>query len=270
MRNILAEIAEQTAIDVKKRSRELSLRELESLKHYESKRLDFRKALQKENSVSIIAEIKRASPSKGEIRADFKPVEIASSYMDGGASAVSVLTDEPFFKGNLKYLEMVAEFKSVPLLRKDFILEPYQVKEARAYGADAVLLISTMYSGNQLSELIAASKEFELQPLVECYHREEVEQLDWNETDMLGINNRDLTTFEVDLHRGVDLLNLSPSHVVRISESGIQTAGDIEFLFSNNIDAALIGEYLMRQPDPGQALQNLISESEKRIHSIQE
>lgn len=265
MADILSEIEEKTRDDLKKRILEVSISELENFPQFEKKRLDFKASLKNDSSVSIIAEIKKASPSKGEIRPDFNPLEIAKSYINNRVSAISVLTDTPFFKGELKYLEQIAEFSPVPLLRKDFIVEPYQVKEARAFGADAVLLIATMYSGSQLSELLATAKEFGLQALVECYHKEETEALNWTEIDILGVNNRDLKTFSVDLHRGVSLLEMAPEHVVTVSESGIHKPEDLAVLYDHGIDAALIGEYFMRQEDPGLAVKELLEIFENSI-----
>lgn len=265
MADILEKITNQTKEDLAKRKRNITSRELESLPGYEKKRIDFASALDKEGSVSIIAEIKKASPSKGIIREDFDPVAIAEQYMENGASAISVLTDEPFFKGSLKYLERVSEISSIPLLRKDFVIDPYQVKEARAYGADAVLLIVTMYKGSQLSELLAAAKECGLTALVECYHEEETDSINWDEIEIVGVNNRNLTTFEVDLHRGVELLNKAPDGVVRVSESGIHKPDDLNVLFENGIHSALIGEHFMRQPDIGMALKDFLHDFKEWI-----
>lgn len=262
MSDILQKIAHQTAQDLKKQMREVSFRDLESMEGYEKERLNFKEALESPG-ISIIAEVKKASPSKGVIRSDFDPERIAVQYIENGASAISVLTDKPFFKGSLKYLKTISDISPIPLLRKDFVLDPYQVKEARAYGADAVLLIVTMYSGRQLEELIAACREFGLDALVECYHREEVESLNWDEIPVVGVNNRNLSTFEVDLHRGVDLLKLAPDHVVTVSESGLHSSEDLHYLKMNGIDAALMGEYLMKQKHPGTALSDLRKELEE-------
>ncbi|NBC04699.1 MAG: indole-3-glycerol phosphate synthase TrpC [Bacteroidetes bacterium] len=262
MADILEKIANQTREDLIKRKREISFRDLESLKGYEKDRLNFAEAL-RSDSVSIIAEIKKASPSKGVIRADFDALNIADDYIENGASAISILTDEPFFQGSLKYLEQVSGISPIPLLRKDFIIDPYQVKEAKAYGADAVLLIVTMYEGNQLSELIAAANEFGIQALVECYEQEEVENLDWDEVQILGVNNRDLKKFEVDLHRGIELLGMAPDEVVTVSESGIHKPEDLMKLYKHNIHSALIGEYFMTQPDIGDGLKRFIDEFEE-------
>lgn len=265
MVNILETIVEKTRDDLAKRKREVSIKELESFRGFEKSRMSMREALLKTGDVSIIAEIKKGSPSKGVIRHDFKPAEIAKQYIGGGASAISVLTDEPFFMGSLAYLDQVSEFSTVPLLRKDFIVDPYQVVEAAAFGADAVLLIATICEGNQLSELLAAAKESGLEALVECYHDEEVDVLQWDEIEILGVNNRDLTTFTVDLHRGVELLNKAPEGVVRVSESGLRTAADLAVLRQNGIHAALIGEQFMRQADPGRALATMQRELQSLI-----
>lgn len=261
--DILEKIAVQTLEDLKKRKREVSLRDLESFAHYESEIRTFSDALNKVDTVSIIAEIKKASPSKGIIRDNFDPLKIAESYIEGGASAISVLTDEPFFKGSLNYLKNVRDISPIPLLRKDFIVEPYQIKEARAFGADAVLLIVTMYQGTQLSELLAASNEFGLQALVECYNEEELLDLNWDEIEIVGVNNRNLSTFEVNLHRGVEILARAPEGILRVSESGIHKPEDMAVLHRNGIHSALIGEHFMRQPDIGKALKEFITEAEK-------
>lgn len=262
MADILEKIANQTREDLKKRKREISFRDLESLIGYEKDRLNFSEAL-RSDSVSIIAEVKKASPSKGVIRADFDALKIADAYIENGASAISVLTDEPFFQGSLKYLEQVSGISPIPLLRKDFIIDPYQVKEAKAYGADAVLLIVTMYEGSQLSELIAAANEFGIQALVECYEQEEVENLDWDEVQILGVNNRDLKTFEVDIHRGIELLEMAPEEVVTVSESGIHKPEDLMKLYQHNIHSALVGEHFMKQPNIGDGLKRFIDEFEE-------
>lgn len=265
MPNILDEIVEQTASDLKKRKRKISFNDLGTMEFYEKIPKNFKDALQLENDVAIIAEIKKASPSKGLIRHDFDPQKIAEQYRDGGASAISVLTDEPAFKGSLDYLEIAARDVTIPLLRKDFIIDPYQVKEAKAYGADAVLLIATITEGNQLEELLHAASEFGLQALVECYSEEDFQYINFEHVDILGVNNRDLRTFEVDLHRGIELLHKAPEDTVLVSESGLGKAEDLKLLFNEHIDAALIGEYFMRQPDPGEAVKSMKSKLQKLI-----
>ncbi len=261
--SILRKITEQTKEDLAKRKRKVSLRDLEWFEGFERERKSFSEALDKAGTVSVIAEVKKASPSKGIIREDFDPLKIAEAYFENGALAISVLTDEPFFKGSLDYLASVSKISPVPLLRKDFLINPYQVKEARAFGADAVLLIATICEGSQLSELLAATKEFGLQALVECYHKEEIESLNWDEIEIVGVNNRNLSTFEVDLHRGVDLLQKAPEGVIRVSESGIHKSEDMIVLYENGIHSALIGEHFMRQPDVGGSLKVFLEEFEE-------
>jgi indole-3-glycerol phosphate synthase len=258
--DILQKITEQTRTDLARRKREVTLRDFESFKAYEPTRKSFSDALRVDATLSVIAEVKKASPSKGIIREDFDPVVIADQYIENGAAAISVLTDEPFFKGSLSYLESISEKSPIPILRKDFIVDPYQVKEARAYGADAILLIATICDGNQLSELLSAAREYQLQALVECYHEDEVSNLDWGDIEVMGVNNRNLSTFEVDLHRGVTLLQQAPEGVVRVSESGIHKPDDLKVLYDHDIHAALIGEYFMRQPDIGMALKSFLQE----------
>lgn len=259
MANILDEIVEQTVLDLKKRKRKVSYNDLGSMEMYEKTLKDFRAALQLDEAVAIIAEIKKASPSKGLIRPDFDPQRIAGQYQEGGASAISVLTDEPAFQGSLKYLEIASREVEIPLLRKDFIVDPYQVKEAKAYGADAVLLIATITEGHQLEELLHATQEFGLQALVECYSEDDLQYVNFEQVDILGVNNRDLKTFNVHLHRGIELLHKAPEETVLVSESGLSSAEDLKLLFDEGIDAALIGEYFMRQPDPGEAVKNMKS-----------
>jgi len=258
MSSILDRITEKTKDDLSKRRQKVSFSDFDSFPRFEKERKSMSDALKRPDGVSIIAEVKKASPSKGVIRPDFNPEKIAESYVKGGASAISVLTDEPFFKGSSEYLEKVSDMSPLPVLRKDFILDPYQVKEARAIGADSVLLIATICEGSQLSELLAATKEFGLQALVECYHEEEVDGLNWEEIEILGVNNRNLNTFEVDLHRGISLLNKAPNNVVKVSESGIHKKEDIDYLRSEGIDAALIGEHLMKHQNPETALKDLL------------
>lgn len=265
MPNILEEIVEQTQNDLKKRKQKVSFNDLGDMELYEKPSKDFRDALEIENDVAIIAEIKKASPSKGLIRQDFDPQQLARQYQRGGASAISVLTDEPAFQGSLDYLEIAAKESSIPLLRKDFIVDPYQIKEAKAYGADAVLLIATITEGSQLEELLHAAKEFGVQSLVECYSEEDVEYVNFDYVDILGVNNRDLKTFKVDLHRGIELLHKAPEETVLVSESGLSKAEDLQLVFDEDIDAALIGEYFMRQPDPGEAVKEMKLELQKLI-----
>lgn len=262
MANVLERIVEQTSLDLAKRKKEISFNDLHSLEGFEKERIDFKQALQVDH-VSIIAEVKKASPSKGIIREDFDPVDIALRYEEGGASAISVLTDKPFFKGDLGYLSAISKRVQLPLLRKDFIIDPFQIKEARAFGADAVLIIVAITEGNQLYELIAAAKEFGLSALVECYDQDDFDRLDFSEVDILGVNNRDLKHFKVDVHRGISILKQAPEDTVLVSESGISNGEDIALLKQEGIHSALIGEHFMRQTDPGKAVSELLEQGEE-------
>lgn len=257
MANILDEIVEQTRLDIARRKKKIARSDFNSFELYERTRRNFRAALSEDEDVAIIAEIKKASPSKGEIRSDFNPQHLAASYEKGGAAALSVLTDEPFFKGTLNYLQQASEAVQIPMLRKDFIVDPYQIEEARAYGADAILLIATILEGQQLAELHHAAEEADLQCLVECYNDEDMKYVNFNQISIIGVNNRDLKAFEVDLHRGVEMLQSCPDHLVKVSESGLGSAEDLHILYKARINAALIGEHFMRQEDPGLAVSNM-------------
>ncbi len=268
MSSVLDKIVRQTREDLPRKKQARSQKDLESMECYERPRKGFRNALQ-QNRLSVIAEVKKASPSKGIIRPDFDPVSIAGSYVDGGASAISVLTDEPFFQGRLEYLEKISKEVDIPLLRKDFIVDTYQIFEARAFGADAVLLIAAVLEGSHMDELLHAAEEAGLDALVECYSEEEVDRLDWEKVNLFGVNNRNLHTFEVDLHRGVNLLKKAPAGVVRVSESGLSDVEDLLYLVRNGIDAALIGEHFMRQPDPGKALRQMMEQVEEEADRLE-
>ncbi len=222
-------------------------------------------ALRRQSAVgpAVIAEIKRASPSKGLIRADFDAAWLAGRYEAGGAGALSVLTDEPYFQGCLRNLELASAAVSIPCLRKDFMLDEYQMVEARAHRADAILLISAALTDAELERLAHAARGFELDVLVEVHTAEELDRvldtLGERGADAIGVNNRDLKTFEVRLETSLELVRRIPAHLVRVAESGISTAEDIARLRAAGFDAFLIGESLMRQADPGAALAELLA-----------
>lgn len=254
--SMLDRIIEQTREEVSKRKKRHSLRDFESFAGFEPDRKAFKQALTGQ-TFHVIAEIKKASPSKGIIRAAFDPVDIALRYEDAGAHCLSVLTDEPFFQGSLHYLAQVREAVALPLLRKDFIVDPYQIAEARAFGADAVLLIAAVLSDLQLDELIHASRAYGLEVLVECYDQQEVDRMPWNKISLFGVNNRDLKTFQTDVDHGIHLLRQAPEGILKVSESGLNSAQNLYNLIQNKINIALIGEFFMRQEDPGRALKDL-------------
>ena len=206
----------------------------------------------------IIAEVKKASPSKGLIRADFNPVAIAKDYAVHGASAISVLTEEHFFQGDLVYLEQIHGAVSVPLLRKDFMLDPYQIDEAKSFGADAVLLIAALLDPSLLRELRQQASELKLDSLVEVHSEKELAAAVECGAELIGINNRDLKTFEVSLATTERLAPLVPAGVPAVCESGIDSLEQIRHVEKLGIHAFLIGESLMRASAPGQKLRELL------------
>jgi indole-3-glycerol phosphate synthase len=218
---------------------------------------DFRAALEKPGSVQILAEVKRASPSAGVLRADFAPVAIAGIYERHGASAISVLTDEPFFQGRLSYLTAIRAAVALPLLRKDFILDRYQLLEARLAGADAVLLIAECLPDAELPRLLRQSQELGLQSLVELYDADNLPRVLDSGARLIGINNRDLRTFVTRLERTLELAKHVPSDCCLVSESGIRTRQDVLLLQDAGVRAVLVGETLMRAPDIGDKLEEL-------------
>lgn len=218
---------------------------------------DFRAALEAEPGMAIIAEVKKASPSAGVIRADFDPVAIARIYDRHGAACLSVLTDAPFFQGKLEYLSAVRAAVARPVLRKDFILDRYQLMEARAAGADAVLLIAEILDEELLPALLRQCHELGMAALVELYDRENLPRVLASGARLVGVNNRDLRTFETRLEHTLDLADGLPRDVCLVSESGIRTRGDIERLGAAGVRAVLIGETLMRSPEIGTKLDEL-------------
>jgi indole-3-glycerol phosphate synthase len=218
---------------------------------------DFRAALERVAGIAIIAEVKKASPSAGVLRADFDPVAIARTYEENGAACISVLTDEPSFQGHLRYLEAIRREVSCPLLRKDFILDRYQLLEARRAGADAVLLIAEILDEAALPRLLREAAELGLQALVELYDRANLPRVLDSGARLIGINNRDLHNFLTRLEHTLDLITDLPSDACLVSESGIRTRGDFERLQAAGVRAVLIGETFMRSPDIGAKLREL-------------
>lgn len=214
--------------------------------------------------MAVIAEVKKASPSKGVIRADFDPVAIAESYQRGGAACLSVLTDELYFQGHDDYLRAVKQAVSLPVLRKDFMVDPWQIHQSRAMGADCVLLIVTCLDDDTLLQLYQLALELGMDVLMEVHDEAELQRALATGCRLLGINNRNLKTFDTTLETSVRLRQIIAQqadfpHTV-ISESGIHTRADVQYLQAQNIQAFLIGESLMRHADPGEGLQQLLQE----------
>jgi indole-3-glycerol phosphate synthase len=225
----------------------------------------FRERLQRvaADGVAVIAELKKASPSKGLIRADFQPAALARELELSGAAALSVLTDEQFFQGSLDYLREASAATSLPCLRKDFIVDEFQIVEARACSADAVLLIVAALSQEELVGLARSARSRELDVLCEAHDEEELQRALDAGCNLIGINSRNLRTFEVTLDTALRLAEKIPSGCLRVAESGIHSGADIARLKSAGYDAFLIGESLMRQESPGQALAKLMAEAEQ-------
>jgi len=211
--------------------------------------------------VAVIAELKKASPSRGLIRADFPVADLARELAKGGATALSVLTDEDFFQGSLVNLALASNSVALPCLRKDFIVHEAQILEARAWRADAILLIVAALTPEELKRLHARARELELDVLCEVHDEDEVSRALDAGCDLVGVNNRDLRTFNVDLNTAIRLAERLPSKVIRVAESGIHTAADMRRLREAGYDAFLIGESLMKAPEPGRALAELLAQA---------
>jgi indole-3-glycerol phosphate synthase len=257
MAEILATIAEHVRGVVERRRREMPLEALRDRPLFAASTRGFARNLRGLER-RIIAEVKKASPSKGLIRADFDPVAIARDYAAGGAGAISVLTEERFFQGSLLYLEQIRNAVAIPLLRKDFMLDPYQIEEAKAYGADAVLFIAAMLDTALMRDLHDRATELSLDTLIEVHTEQELEAAVAVGAQLIGINNRDLRTFDVSLSTTERLAPLLPAHVPAVCESGIESVDQMRRVERLGIHVFLIGESLMRAPKPGKKLSELL------------
>ena len=265
-KNILTEILDHKKLEVRKRQRRTSQEELEERIGGLDRPRNFFKAVTKQSArgMNLIAEIKRASPSAGIIREDFDPVAIAGRYQVGGADAISVLTDEKFFNGSLEYIGQVKEAVSLPVMRKDFIIDPYQVYESRAAGADAILLIAEAVAGGLLMDLLILAGRLNLSVLLEVHEADSLLQCrsmvgfpTFGYT-VLGINNRDLETFEVDIGHTCRLASMLDDQPGLVSESGINSRADIEKLKEAGCTAVLIGQTLMEAEDISGKIEELL------------
>ena len=248
---ILDDIVAAKIIELAAVQRHTTLLQLQRRAQAQTPALDFAASLRGED-IRLIAEVKKASPSAGLIRADFNPGEIAQIYADNGAAAISVLTETKHFKGSLDYLKDIREAlgdRRIPLLRKDFIFDPYQVYETRAYGADSFLLIAAILTPAKLKNLLAVSREIGMEPMVEVHDEAEVKVALESDARIIGINNRDLKTFKTDLTTTQRLRPLIPEDRVVVSESGIKNRNDIAGVRQWGVDAVLIGESLMASQD---------------------
>jgi len=254
----LEEIVQAKREEIDKRKALLPLRELERrIQHLPPPR-NLARRISQNGPIALIAEIKFASPSLGVIKEDVDIIRIAREYEKGGASAISVLTEPYFFKGDLSYLHKVKEKTTLPLLQKDFILDPFQIYEGRAQGADAILLIASLLSRDQLEDFVELTKELHISPLVEIHNENDLKKTLTLDLPFIGINNRDLRTFEVDLATTLRLRREIPSETIVISESGIKSPEDVKLLQKAGVKGILVGEILMRSPDPGSKIRELL------------
>ena len=268
---VLEKIVARKVEEVAQRKLIASLAEVEQLARSADAPRGFANALleqAKRKQPAVIAEIKKASPSKGVLREDFNPADIAQSYQAGGATCLSVLTDVDFFQGSDQYLREARAACGLPVIRKDFMIDPYQVVEARALGADCVLLIVSCLEDAQMAELAATAKAFDLDVLVEVHDGDELERaLKTLDTPLVGINNRNLHSFEVSLETTLDLLPRIPRDRLVVTESGILNRADVELMEISEVYAFLVGEAFMRAENPGAELERLFFPERRRVIS---
>ena len=255
---ILEQIVASKRLEVARDRRRMPLEELEAQAAEAPPVRDFRAALDGRGFISLIAEVKKASPSVKVIREDFEPVAIARAYQDHGAACVSVLTDAPYFQGHLSHLARIRAATAVPLLRKDFVIDEYQIVEARVAGADAVLLIAEILDDAAMAALLKRARGLGMAALVEFHDPSNLDRVLAAGADMVGVNNRDLHTFTTDLERTLRVRARVPDDVLLVSESGIHSRAQVERLQAEGVAAILVGESLMRQPDVGLAVERLM------------
>lgn len=262
MSDILNKILLRKAEEIRLRAEGVSLADLKAQCEQQAATRGFAAALHRkmgEGKAAVIAEIKKASPSKGVIRADFHPAEIARSYERGGAACLSVLTDIDFFQGADIYLQEARAACALPVLRKDFTIDAYQVYEARAMGADCILLIVAALGDAQMSELNNLAMDLGMDVLVEVHDVEELERALQIDAPLIGINNRNLRTFEVSLDTTIDMKDMVPKDRLLVTESGILVRDDVQTMRTNNVHAFLVGETFMRAENPGDELARLFA-----------
>jgi len=261
---ILDEIVRAKAEELTRRKQDIPLSEMEAISSKNSKRAKNFAAALRGDDIRLIAEVKRASPSKGLLCPDLDPVKLAQTYAQNGAAAISVLTEERYFHGSLEHLSAIStkregwRERDIPILRKDFILEPYQVYESRAYGADALLLIVAILSDEQLTELLSLSHKLGMKCLVEVHDEAELKRALSSGAQLIGINNRDLKTFAVDLATTKRLRPLVPPDRIVVSESGIRDRGHVHMLREWGVDAILVGEALVTASDVAKRMRELL------------
>jgi indole-3-glycerol phosphate synthase len=259
--NKLIEICETKRVEVTQRKAVISLAELQMLAAGQTPPRGFRQALDRAaaSGFGLIAEIKKASPSKGLIRADFDPSAHAAAYQAGGATCLSVLTDAPYFQGHEEYLIAARAACTLPVLRKDFMVDPWQVLEARAIGADAILIIVAALDDGQMSEIEGTARDLGMDVLVEVHDAAEMERASRLTSRLIGVNNRDLRDFTVDFARTYELIGAAPDGCTFVAESGLTTHADLQAMADHGVRCFLVGEALMRQADVEAATNSLLT-----------
>jgi indole-3-glycerol phosphate synthase len=262
--NILEEILEYKRHEIGAAKRTIPVERLKDMLNFARQCLSLQKSLDGKD-IAVIAEIKKASPSKKVIREDFDPLEIARNYVSGGASALSMLTDEKYFQGDIHFIADIRSSVPIPILRKDFIIDSYQLAEAKAFGADAVLLIAAALKPERLRDLYKEAVELGLECLVEVHTIRELNILNYIPEKIIGINNRNLSNFTVDISTTIRVASRIPKDIIIVSESGITSRADIDRLNAHGIRAVLVGESLMRASNPGEALRALLTSSKDKL-----
>ena len=257
--NFLDKILEIKKEEISNLRKNFSINSFRDMEFFDKKCLSFINEVDNNKNISIIAEIKKASPSKGIINNNFNHIKISKEYFSFGVNAVSVLTDKQFFQGDINFLYQIAQYKEAPLLRKDFIIDDFQIFEAKAYGADMILLICEALSKNQIKDLSQTALECGLEVLLELHSDDQLIKIDFEINNIIGINNRNLTDFKVDLNITKNLASRIPDEVILVAESGIRTKEDISLFRSSGIDAILVGEFLMKNGSIQSKLEDLKS-----------
>lgn len=254
----LEKIVEAKREEIRRKKTPFRQRELEEIIPSLPLPRDVMDSISQHSPIAVIAEIKRASPSLGMINENVDTLQFAREYEDGGASVISILTETHFFKGDLSYLHLVKKETSLPILQKDFILDPFQIYEGRASGADAILLIAALLDREQLNDFVDLARNLHMIPWVEIHNEDDLQKISSLNLPLLGVNNRDLRTFEVDLRTTLRLKKEIPSTVKVISESGIKSPQDVRLLKEAGVHGILVGEILMRSPDPASKIRELL------------
>lgn len=265
--SFLNEILEVKKEEIKKLKAERTLNSFGDEKYFSAPIMSLKNSLNRNDRLGLIAEIKKASPSKGVIKPDFNHMKIAELYMKYGVDAISILTDKNFFQGDILYICDIAAIKTVPLLRKDFIIDEYQIFEAKAFGADAVLLIAEALSAVQIKELSHASAECNLEVLLELHSATQLSKIDFTTNKLIGINNRDLESFEVNLKTTIGLSKKIPQEVTVVSESGLSSKSEIKKILATNVNAVLVGEHFMQSKNIEEAVNEFLSWSRFLNHN---